>query len=433
MIRSLDKWFPGYLVSILHRPRSRPQPCHLMFCLVDHFEPFRGGASTKDARGIVGRWAGEYPGMPGGLRDADGKCPRHTFFYPQEEYDKDCLDQLADICSKGYGEVEIHLHHRNDTADGLRRKLLEFRDTLRQRHGLLGGDARGGIRYGFIHGNWSLCNSRPDGDWCGVNEELGILSETGCYADFTFPSAPSPTQPRMVNAIYRSTDTPGKARAADRGVGVSVCGEVNGGISNSQCSIPNAEGNAQYSTFNAQRSSEDKSEAGNPESSSHSALFPSATEHRTPNTEHFPASGFRSHPSSLLLITGPLALDWRRRKWGILPKLENAAISGGNPPSPHRLDLWAAQHIHVQGRPDWVFVKVHTHGCMAENAAVLLGASMRSAHEYLGSRYNDGRKWRLHYVTAREMHNIVRAAEDGKTGDPGQFRDYEVASPPYCG
>jgi hypothetical protein len=57
------------------------------------------------------------------------------------------------------------------------------------------------IAYGFVHGNWALCNSRPDGDWCGVNEELTVLAQTGCYADFTFPSAPSPTQPRMVNAV----------------------------------------------------------------------------------------------------------------------------------------------------------------------------------------------------------------------------------------
>jgi hypothetical protein len=30
----------------------------------------------------------------------------------------------------------------------------------------------------------------------------------------------------------------------------------------------------------------------------------------------------------------------------------------------------------------------------------------------------------LHYVTAREMVNIVRAAEDGAHGNPGAYRDY---------
>ena len=40
------------------------------------------------------------------------------------------------MCRAGYGEVEIHLHHDHDTAEGLRLKLLEFKKTLAERHGL---------------------------------------------------------------------------------------------------------------------------------------------------------------------------------------------------------------------------------------------------------------------------------------------------------
>ena len=47
-----------------------------------------------------------------------------------------------------------------------------------------------------------------DGRWCGLNNEIGLLCRLGCYADFTFPSAPSETQPAMVNAIYYSRDDP---------------------------------------------------------------------------------------------------------------------------------------------------------------------------------------------------------------------------------
>ena len=54
--------------------------------------------------------------------------------------------------------------------------------------------ATGELRFAFIHGNWSLDNSRPDGRWCGLNNELILLRELGCYADFTLPSAPSDTQ-----------------------------------------------------------------------------------------------------------------------------------------------------------------------------------------------------------------------------------------------
>ena len=35
----------------------------------------------------------------------------------------------------------------------------------------------------------------------------------------------------------------------------------------------------------------------------------------------------------------------------------------------------------------------------------------------------------LHYVTAREMYNLVRAAAAGKTGDPRQYMDWVI--PPY--
>ena len=38
-------------------------------------------------------------------------------------------------------------------------------------------------RFGFIHGNWCLDNSRADGRWCGLNNELILLRELGCYAD----------------------------------------------------------------------------------------------------------------------------------------------------------------------------------------------------------------------------------------------------------
>jgi hypothetical protein len=51
---------------------------------------------------------------------------------------------------------------------------------------------------------------------------------------------------------------------------------------------------------------------------------------------------------------------------------------------------------------------------------------MRQAHSILQGEFNDGRDWRLHYVSAREMFNLVRAAEAGAAGDPGPYRDFEV-------
>jgi hypothetical protein len=91
------------------------------------------------------------------------------------------------------------------------------------RHSQLARDRHtGALGYGFIHGNWSLCNSRPDGDWCGVNDELTILRQTGCYADFTLPSAPSPTQTAKINSLYYARSSPDRPRGHDGGVHVGA-------------------------------------------------------------------------------------------------------------------------------------------------------------------------------------------------------------------
>jgi hypothetical protein len=100
---------------------------------------------------------------------------------------------------------------------------------LHEKHGLLSVDKETGeIVYGFIHGNWALCNSMAGGRWCGVNEEIKILMETGCYADFTMPSAPSGTQTRKVNSIYYAVDRPGRRKSHDWGVDAQVCKKADG-------------------------------------------------------------------------------------------------------------------------------------------------------------------------------------------------------------
>jgi hypothetical protein len=45
---------------------------------------------------------------------------------------------------------------------------------------------------------------------------------------------------------------------------------------------------------------------------------------------------------------------------------------------------------------------------------------MRRFHESLAGLDD----LKLHYVTAREMANLVHAAEDGHGGDPAPFRNY---------
>jgi hypothetical protein len=357
--RGLGRWLPTYLAEA---PRRRaPQagePISLLLCVADHWEPCHGGANARVASARVSRWVEDYPRLFDRFRDHDGRPPRHTFFYPAEEYDPDHLDALAQLCRAGYGEVEVHLHHDQDTAENLRATLVAYRDRLAQRHGLLARRrATGELAYAFVHGNWALCHSRPDGRHCGVANELCILRETGCYADFTFPSAPSVTQPPTINRLYYAVDQPGRTRSHDYGT-------------------PLGQGPA-------------------------------------------PAEG-------LLLVQGPLLLDWSRRKWGLLPRIENACLQGSQPPSLSRLHLWLRARIQVPARPDWFFVKLHAHGTQEDTVDTLLGPPMVRFHEALAEYQRTTPNFSFHYLTAREMYNLAQAAEAGWTGSVAEARDREL-------
>lgn len=161
-------------------------------------------ADLKEQERRLIAWCRDYPRMAGGWLDADG-CPlRHTYFYPAEQYNRDLVAMLAEHCRDGWGEIEIHLHHgveQPDSAENTRRVLLDFRDRLAAQGCLSNVDGRGEPRYAFVHGNWALANS-ANARACGVDNEMEILAETGCYADFTLPSAPHPAQVAKINSLY---------------------------------------------------------------------------------------------------------------------------------------------------------------------------------------------------------------------------------------
>lgn len=209
-IRSTARWAPAYLWQRATRRSARMRPVHLIIGLADHFEPSivpesPGTYASRDVQERrLEKWLREYPLAVDRWRDSDGRPFCHTYFYPAEQYDKALLEMLASHCREGWGEVEIHLHHgvkAPDTAENTRRTLTEFRDTLEKQHGCLSRmDGEGPARYAFVHGNFALANSGTC--CCGVDEEMQILSETGCYADFTLPSAPNPSQVEKINALY---------------------------------------------------------------------------------------------------------------------------------------------------------------------------------------------------------------------------------------
>jgi hypothetical protein len=183
---------------------------HLIVTVANHFEPSWDGYNgelcgvDKQARKLE-QWSRQARITGNALRDHDGKPFCHTYFYPGEQYDRRLLDIIADLEADGYGEVEIHLHHgvdEPDTPENLRRELIEFRDRLAEEHKCLSAepsDTR--PRFAFVHGNWALANSMS-GQCCGVDNEMEILAETGCYADLTLPSVPLESQGAVINSIY---------------------------------------------------------------------------------------------------------------------------------------------------------------------------------------------------------------------------------------
>jgi hypothetical protein len=363
--RRVDIWWGDYMRHLREQAgltvSSRTK--HIMFCFVDHYEPRWGKADYATEVARVDRWVHDYPKLCAGHRDADGHAPKHSFFFPSEEYRPEHIDKLAALCSAGYGEIEIHLHHDNDTEAGLRANLGEFIDRLMNKHDALPIDAATGTAlWSFVHGNWALDNSRDDGRWCGVNNELQILRDMGCYADFTLPSAPSDTQTSTVNSIYYATDDPTKPKSHDSGVRVHVGGQREG---------------------------------------------------------------------DLMIIQGPLSLRWKMRGIVPIPAIENGDIRASNPPSPARIDSWVKTGVHVKGRPEWIFIKIHTHGTQQQDMDSLLGPPVGNMFQHLEEKYNDGEKFQLHYVSAREMYNVARAAEAGKEGNPNQFRDFSIPRPGY--
>lgn len=181
---------------------------HVIFVIANHFEPAWTSNGALDHRAQMRRLA-EYRRLAGetgeAVRDVDGTKFRHTNFYPAEQYHPEILDVMAEMQAEGLGEVEVHLHHgveRPDTAENLRRELVSFRDTLAERHKCLSRiDGKGSPMYAFVHGNLALANS-SGGRNCGVDNEMEILRDTGCYADMTLPSAPEQSQVTMINEIY---------------------------------------------------------------------------------------------------------------------------------------------------------------------------------------------------------------------------------------
>lgn len=326
------------------------RPTHVFLLIADHFEPLYDQYKVKD-------WGERYRAMTRSHRDSQGRPPQHTWFYPGDQPSPEVLAELRDLVRDGYGEVELHFHHDRDTSATLLAKLRSAIADFQQ-FGFL-QTADGETHFAFVHGNSGLDNSNGP-IMCGVQDELRMLKELGCFADFTFPSVYEDSQPPSVNTIYAATDDAG-ARSYAR--------------------------------------------------------------------QH-PLSSLKDGSADLMIFEGPLVYAPSSSVRRLFFDLDDGNIHAAAPASPTRVERWIRANVHVEERPDWVFVKLFAHGISDEgDVEATTGESYGAALDYLERHYNDGQRYVLHYITAREAYNLARAAADGKTGEPDAYFDAYI--PPY--
>jgi hypothetical protein len=336
------------------------KPLHIFFCMVDHFEPGTGSASHEIEKDRMKLLLSEYPRLATSHRDYFGNLPKRTWFFPPHYHRHNNLKEVVSLCENGYGEIELHLHHgktRADTAENLEKTILQCIEE----YGYFGifGEKDGRKRYGFVHGDYALNNSR-NGKYCGVNNEIQILEKTGCYADFTFPTMQR-SNPSQINSIYYAPDDPGNPQSYKKGRPVSRSGGKTGG--------------------------------------------------------------------GVMMIQGPIHPFFLNGKVTGLRHCGDF-ITGIPPITSGQVDLWVKTRIHVKGKRDYIFLKTQMHGAIDSKA--VLGEEMHFILNYLETKYNDGKSYILHYVTAREFYNIIKAIEAGEDdGDPEEYRDYEIKLPLY--
>jgi hypothetical protein len=144
----------------------------------------------------------------------------------------------------------------------------------------------------------------------------------------------------------------------------------------------------------------------------------------------WPLLDLKRGAADLMIFEGPLVLAPTSNLRRLFIDVDDGNIHPGMPADATRVGRWINARVHVAERPDWVFVKVFAHGVstMGDEDEVV-GEHFESALNELERHYNDGRRYVLHYITAREAYNLAMAAASGATGSPSAYLDSEI--PPY--
>jgi hypothetical protein len=350
-----------YLKAIALNNRKRfKKPIHILFCMVDHYEPGTGKVSQIVAKERVDLLLKQYPKLVDKHRDSSGFCPKRTWFFPPHYHTNYFLKDLVTLCARGYGEIELHLHHGKDSPDSSDNLEMTLRQSIKE-YSYFGifGTQNNFKRFAFIHGDWALNNSR-NGRFCGVNNEIEILIKSGCFADFTFPSL-NESNPSQINSIYYAKSQPACSKFYDHGSPVKVSHNI--------------------------------------------------------------------HDRGLMIIQGPLHPFFKDNSLFSLRVLGDS-INGDPPVNQRRIDYWVKTEMCIKGQEDVIIIKTHTHG--ATDYKAVLGDEMEQIFSYLENNYNDGNKYILHYVTARELYNIIKSIEAGEfIINPNNYRDFLIKPPIY--
>ncbi|MBU0984395.1 MAG: hypothetical protein KKA42_11030, partial [candidate division Zixibacteria bacterium] len=324
----------------------------IVFFMPDHWEP----GNNQD---ILNAWMTDYRALAEKHIDADGYKLKHDWYYPIDQFHSQEVESLVVLCSEGLGDIGVQLHHRDDTPESVRRKYSDGIDSLQTYGALITED--GVCRFSFVHGNWALDNSRLEHgrNFCGVNNEMEILMDLGCFADVTFPSMTQLSQPKAVNKLFYARDD---------------------------------ENPKSYDNWT--RSS----------------------------------TSYKPGPDELAFLCGPMMIDWTDWRFKTHPTIEDGCLYYEIPTTLHRFEVWLKAWIHVEGQPNWVFVRPFTHGATLKGDGFdnILGKNIDQMLTDVEAKYNDGKKYRIHYMTTREAYNVMKAAEAGHNGNPNDYRDFMI-------
>lgn len=368
-------WFWNYLKFKLGRlllPPKVDPPLHVIFLFVDHFEPKEGVEDPEKQWARVKAWLEGYPPFAQRHRDAHGVPPQHTWFYHVESWEGRDLDArylsaLSELCYQGLGEIEMHLHHGPPAP-------------------------------------------HPHSEVITSHQLEELITRLKDFFALFGALITAESVPRQVFGFIH-----GKW-ALDNSHDGLYCG-----VNNELSLLARAGCYADFTMPSGVSITQSKK--------INSIYYAKGDPKRPKGFDKGNDVRVRGQPEGdLLIFQGPLELSWGEKRFGF--SVEDASVEAFRPFSEKRLQKWVRCQIGVRGRPNWVFVKIHTHGAREHNFPLCFGEPAEQFYTYLEDHFNDGLRFKLHYVTAREAYNIVKAAEAGEDGDPGEYRNFLI--PPYA-